>query len=419
MICVPISAKSNKEALEQIKKAEEFADIIELRLDIILEPDLASLIAACNKKVIVTVRKKSEGGQSDISDAERIKLLQKAIELKVDYIDVELDNSSEFDDLCINAKEKGIKVIRSFHNFEKTDEKEVMEKCKLMIEKDADVVKIATKANSINDNLIIFDMIKKVKDQGKEVIGICMGEYGEISRIIGKKFGNLLTFAKLEEGTADGQINVEVMRNIFHYDKISVKTKIYGLVGKPVSKSKGYIIHNTSFVKLGIDAVYVNFLVDDMPEFISGFNQIFDGLSVTMPFKEEVIPCLDEIDEITENIGAVNTVVKLDGKLKGYNTDYLGALKAIEERISIDGKNVLMIGAGGVSKAISFGLKGKGAKVTITDIDVVKAKELAENAGLKQIDVNDVEGIDADILVNATPVGMHPNVDRLPVKKIY
>ena len=139
------------------------------------------------------------------------------------------------------------------------------------------------------------------------------------------------------------------------------------------------------------------------------------GVSVTIPFKEEIIPLIDELDPQAAEIGAVNTVVNRDGRLTGYNTDWLGAVAALTAKISLKGRHVLILGAGGASRAIAYGVFHEGGKVTLTDIDAARAAGPGPGVGAEAIPPEALERCPATVLVNATPVGMTPDVDGIPI----
>ena len=206
--------------------------------------------------------------------------------------------------------------------------------------------------------------------------------------------------------------------------EIKGSTNIVGLIGHPVEHSFSPLMHNAAFEKLDMDYAYVAFDVNqnNLENAIKGAEALnIKGFNVTIPHKIDVMKYLDEIDEVAQLIGAVNTI---DFKnLKGYNTDGIGAVRAIEEVASIKNKNVLIAGAGGASRAISFYIAKYGASnLEILNRNVEKAQKLANdviNSGL--IDnvgfdsINNMDLSDVDILINTTPVGMHPNVDDVPI----
>ena len=207
---------------------------------------------------------------------------------------------------------------------------------------------------------------------------------------------------------------------------IKGSTNIVGLIGHPVEHSFSPPMHNAAFEKLGMDYAYVAFDVEpqNLKSAIDGAKSLgIMGLNVTIPHKIEVMQYLDEIDEVAGLIGAVNTIDFKD--MKGYNTDGIGAVRAIEEVTSIKDKNVVIAGAGGASRAISFYIAKYGAsRLTILNRNVEKAQKLARdvsNSGLiDDVEADSISEIaslldDADILINTTPVGMHPNVNDEPI----
>ncbi len=209
---------------------------------------------------------------------------------------------------------------------------------------------------------------------------------------------------------------------------IKGSTNIVGLIGHPVEHSFSPPMHNAAFEKLGMDYAYVAFDVDpeNLGEAIKGAQALnIKGFNVTIPHKIEVIQYLDELDEVAELIGAVNTI---DFKnLKGYNTDGIGAVRAIEEVTSIKNKNVIVAGAGGASRAISFYLAKFGASsISILNRKVDKAQNLASDvlasdliANVESDSISQIDNYlnDADILVDTTPLGMDPHINDEPIAK--
>ncbi len=209
---------------------------------------------------------------------------------------------------------------------------------------------------------------------------------------------------------------------------IKGSTNIVGLIGHPVEHSFSPPMHNAAFDELGMDYAYVAFDVnpDDLSSAIEGAKSLnIKGFNVTIPHKIEVMQYLDELDEVAELIGAVNTI---DFKnLKGYNTDGIGAVRAIEEVTSIRDKDIIVAGAGGASRAISFYLAKFGASsITILNRNVDKAQNLADDVLASDL-IGDVESNsiseinkylpDADILVDTTPLGMDPHINDEPIAK--
>jgi len=214
-------------------------------------------------------------------------------------------------------------------------------------------------------------------------------------------------------------------------EAISGKTRVCGLIGDPVEHSMSPAMHNAAFRATGLAYFYTAFRVkaEELGKAIEAMRASnIRGLNVTIPHKVAVIPFLDELDDLAERIGAVNTIVNDDGILKGYNTDATGFLRALLERgIEMEGKNVLILGAGGASRAISFTLAEGGAHLVILNrqLELDWAEELAGR--ISQIFTRDIKALElnrenlakalrkADILVNATSVGMSPSTDQTPV----
>lgn len=196
--------------------------------------------------------------------------------------------------------------------------------------------------------------------------------------------------------------------------KISGKTRVMGLFGYPVEHSLSPAMHNAAFEHLGLDCCYVTFLVrpellNDAVKAIKALN--LAGVNITVPHKENVIPMLDVVDKEASFIGAVNTIVNSDSKLIGYNTDGRGFIQSLsEEDISIEGKNILIVGAGGASRAISYYLSEKASKLLIYDVDSNKVQRLIHDLrkirnNVHHVDkINNLNGI--DIIINATPLGL-------------
>jgi shikimate dehydrogenase len=197
---------------------------------------------------------------------------------------------------------------------------------------------------------------------------------------------------------------------------IDGQTKIFGILGRPVAHSLSPVIHNAAFRHLGLNAVYVAFPVTDLRKAVAGLRGLgIGGVSVTIPFKREIIPCLDELDPQAATIGAVNTVINRDGRLTGYNTDWVGAVTALTTKTSLKGRHVLILGAGGASRAIAHGIIQAGGRVSLTDIDANRAATLVRDLGAQAIPPEALDRCPATILVNATPVGMTPDVVGIPI----
>jgi shikimate dehydrogenase len=197
---------------------------------------------------------------------------------------------------------------------------------------------------------------------------------------------------------------------------INGKTVLYGILGNPVTHSLSPAMHNAALTASDIDAVYLPFPAPDIAAAVTGIRGLgIQGLSVTIPHKETVMALLDSIDPVAKKIGAVNTVINTNGILTGLNTDWLGATRALEEEIDLDGAKAVILGAGGSARAIGFGLLERGAGFVLCSRTESRGRALADELGCPWISLADSEQLSGDILINATSVGMVPDVEKSPL----
>jgi len=205
--------------------------------------------------------------------------------------------------------------------------------------------------------------------------------------------------------------------------KITAKTKICMVIGDPIEHSLSPQIHNAGYEALTIDDqfVYVASRVDvkDIQNFVKGIRAMnIRGVSCTMPHKKAVMEYLDEVEDIAKKIGAVNTIVNENGKLIGYNTDWLGVLIPLEGITKLENKTVALIGAGGAARAVAYAVTCRGAKLTIYNRTFEKAKELAKEFGGVAYPIDEIENVNhTDIIINTTSVGLHDSNETILPKK--
>jgi shikimate dehydrogenase len=193
-------------------------------------------------------------------------------------------------------------------------------------------------------------------------------------------------------------------------------THLFGVFGNPVAHSLSPVMHNQAFAATGYKGVYLPFQVARIEPAVMAVRTLgMRGVSVTLPHKVAVMECLDRLDPLAEKIGAVNTIVNAGGVLTGYNTDCFGAVGALAQQTDISAKHVAIVGAGGAARAIGWGVVDAGAKVTVVNRSVEKGAQLAGELGADFVPLTRIETVGADILVNATPVGMHPHTREMPV----
>ena len=207
-------------------------------------------------------------------------------------------------------------------------------------------------------------------------------------------------------------------RGVHREGKLSVppNAKIFGLLGNPVKQSLSPLMHDAALNKMKIAAKYLPFCIQDIGSAVRGMKGIgISGVSVTVPFKVAVMEHLDEADDDARKIGAVNTIVNDNGRLKGFNTDWIGLVQSIREVTDIKGKVFAILGAGGTARAALFGVEREGGIPVIVNRNVARGENLAKEWGCSFYPLSELGRVRADCLINTTPVGMIPNIDESPV----
>ena len=418
MICVSIGRGRHKMMIAEHRHlAEQGVRLVELRLDYIRRAvNLKRLLGDRPCSVIGTCRREMDGGLWQGTEKERLVLLRSAIADGVDYVDLEEDIADQI------PRYGPTKRIISYHNFRETPD-DLEEIHQRMSQMDADIVKVASMAHSPRDNLRILNLMK---NSSKPTIAIGMGEIGMPTRILAGKYNAPFAYATFhhERQMAPGQLSYKEMVEIYRFNKINTETEVFGVIADPVGQSMGPLIHNAAFEQLNMNRVYVPIRVprEDLESFLIDCPQMgIRGLSVTIPHKEEVLKSLAQVDGAALGVGAVNTVVFENDKTVGYNTDFHAAMDSLEEaaggdskRNPLEGKKALILGAGGVAKAIAFGLKRRKVEVTITSRTSFRSEALASQMKCSAIDWENRYEFVPDLLINGTPVGMHPKVDETP-----
>ncbi|WP_153556483.1 shikimate dehydrogenase [Roseimaritima sediminicola] len=419
MICVSIGRTRHTQTIAEHKHlAEQGIQLVELRLDYIGRAvDLGRLLKDRPCPVVATARRREDGGRWSRSEEERQMLLRSAIAAGVEYVDIEADVAADI------PRYGNTKRIISFHDFEQTPDN-LEELHAAMAAEDADIVKIATMANSFEDNLRMFDLMQKAS---VPTIGLCMGEIGMVSRILACRMGAPFSYATFssDRTLAPGQLNWRQMKELYRSDQLTPQTELYGVVADPVAHSHSPLIHNKAFVAENRDCCYLPLRVpaEELEAFVNAAPALgISGVSVTIPHKERALDLCNQAESAATGIGAINTMIFDDDTRLGYNTDYRAAMDCISAVIPLGDDadkpykdlDVLVLGAGGVSRAIAWGLKNRGARVTIASRTQARSEALAKELGLKSVAWEERHAQPAKLLVNGTPVGMHPNVDDSP-----
>lgn len=409
-VCLTLTAPTLEEDLALARKYGAFADLVELRADRLANPDPAGLAAFPEKAglpAILTVRRVRDGGAFDGPDAARLPLF--AALPGFAYVDFE----SDFSDAALEAlaRKSGTRVIRSLHDFSGLDAATAAAIDGLCRAGD-EIPKYAFKANALRDLVAFHGIAAQLPP--RDCIFCAMGPAGAATRILPRAFGSFLTFASPPEALATmggiGHIDVVTLNRIHHVRETGPATSLRGVTGWPLAVTASPEIHRRFCDRDGVDSVMVPLPTEDVREAVALCEELgFDGLAVTVPHKQALLPLLDEISPEASGIGAANTVVWRAGRRFGFNTDiggFTNAISAFAGRRDFSAMKVAMIGSGGAARAVAYALGKLGATGTVFARNAAKAQEVAALAGF---DVRPLEAMAGakglDLIVQCTSVG--------------
>lgn len=476
LVCVPITVLEIDNALADANQAKLLgADIVELRIDSYFPGsegdsedqlrlnELKRLIAECPLPVILTCRSASEGGDYDGDEADRVSLLEKLC-INTDrppaYLDFELAcyqksaNIRQKINLCVDhpkqQRDVRTRLILSMHDFDSRPKDLMRRLADAWAEPAASVVKFAFRARSIRDNLEIFEILR---DAPKPTIGLGMGEFGLMSRVLAPKFGGFLTFASLrdEAATAPGQPTIADLLGMYRFRSIGKATKLYGVIGWPVAHSMSPLIHNAGFEAVGHDGVYLPMPVPDNDEAFKATMDLavddeelrFSGASITLPHKQRcsewridenrTAPTKKSVDYATITSGGTRGPEKALNTIKisreaGYvsclyftNTDEIAIsqlLRTGPKAESPPSMRICIVGTGGVAHAAIRVTQWWGnslviasrtrstAEKLVREMPSRDAQNLQSRFSTEAISTDDIANVIADVYINCTPVGM-------------
>ena len=412
------------------------ADLVELRVDLICDARaVAELLAAHpDQPFIVTLRRAAEGGAWTGDEAQRLALLRH-LRPRRGYVDVELaawDPWRQGAPADEPAPSTTRDCIVSHHDCARAPA-DLDGLFAALHATGATAVKAAFTPRDATDALRILAALR-TSARERPTIALGMGAAGLATRVLARKFGALLTFATLSPraASAPGQPTIAELRSLYRWEAITPATAVYGVVGWPVAHSRSPHVHNAAFEAGGNDAVYLPLPVapsqadfDAFADYVAG-NAWLDvhGLSVTRPHKEHALRWLlargHDVSGAAQRSGSVNTLTRRPAGWRGDDTDVAGALAALLTdadlaRRGLGNVRVAVLGAGGAARAVAAALIGAGARVTIFNRDAARAAALAARLGCAAAPWGARAGCDAEILVNGTPVGMHPRTDATPI----
>ena len=413
-VCVAITGATPDEMLERATAALRETSFLEFRLDYLHDPlkGLERLKTFLGKNsaatVIATCRREQFGGKFKGSVEAELKVLLLAAGSGFQIVDLEIESAELLPVKEVHKlRESAAALLISHHNFSSTGDLDSVYRRIQAFE--PALIKIVPTAKTLADNLTLIRFLERVADRS-DVVGISMGDVGMISRVLGLRAGSLFTFASAIAGeeTGPGQIDARTLLDTYRVEQVDAATKVYGVAGNPIRSSLSPLMMNTAFRREAMNAVYLALQASKLSDLLKLMREIpLQGLSVTMPLKQEILPELAKTDPLSAKIGACNTVLRApDGNLYGFNTDVAGIVGPLGRRMQLRGAKALVLGAGGAARAAVFGLRDKGADVLILNRTPETAQKLAKASGSKIIKQEAVRKSEFDVIVNATPIGM-------------
>jgi 3-dehydroquinate dehydratase/shikimate dehydrogenase len=418
-ICAVVAAEDARSMWRQLLRALQESRTIELRLDWLPgDREIGEFLRRLRRKrfratLIATLRRGAAGGRYRGTTAQQLIHLSEAVRAGCGWYDLEIESVSKCPEELLEVLLGEGRQITSAHFF-RSFPHDAGRVVRQLLRCRTDAIKIAAQCDSLADSVRLLRLARGQRN----AIVVPMGDVALPARVLALREGAALAYAPVETSTAPGQIALREMKHLYRADRITRRTRVYGVIGDPISHSLSPQMQNGAFQSRRTDAVYLPFLVRDLKDFLGAIRPLgISGFSVTLPHKEKILRYVDDCDPLAARIGAVNTVVvRGGGKLYGYNTDYVGVLRALERKIPLRGSRVLIFGAGGVARAVAFALAQAGASVCICARRLERAKSLARAVGGQAIPRASLRHEFFDAIINATPVGMHPAAERSPLE---
>jgi 3-dehydroquinate dehydratase / shikimate dehydrogenase len=417
-LCAVVAAPDARSMRRQLARALQETRTVELRLDWLSDDgEIADFLGQLAKRppketLIATCRRREAGGRYRGTIAKQLILLADALRAGCAWYDLEIETVRQCPVELLDVLLGEGKHLASAHFFGGMP-KSLPRVAAELTRYRPDAIKIAARCDSLADSRKLLEFGRKRRN----VVAVPMGDVSLPARFLALRGKSAFAYAPVENATAPGQISLDEMKHVYRADRLDERTRIYGVIGNPVGHSLSPAMQNAGLAAHRMNAVYLPFLVRDLKDFLSSVEPFgIRGFSVTLPHKERIIRYLDGCDPLAARIGAVNTVVaRGGGKLYGYNTDYVGVLRSLERRMPLRGSRILIVGAGGAARAVAFALAQAGAAVCVCARREARAKSLARAVDGEAIPRARVRREFFDAIVNATPVGMYPQVGRSPL----
>ena len=433
-ICLCLTGKTLARDMEIIEKYRKYVDLVELRVDF-LDPDERFLIRRfpemAGLPVILTIRRGMEGGRFIGGEGSRIALLAKGLAYAVadkrrNFAYVDLEEDLDVPSLEEAARAFGTRIIRSWHNMEGVDE-DLPGKLRKLRRVGDELAKIAVMPRSLDDVTRVYRAAKETSEVDK--ILVCMGEYSANTRILAELMGSRISYAspgteKDLEHAAPGQLDPRDMIELYRFREITADTTIFGVSGYPLKVTESPRIFNPAFTLEKLNAVYVPFPADSIHSLMRLAEEIgISGMSITVPYKEDILQYLGDKSSEVISIGACNTIMPGLNGWVGYNTDAAGFSDSLLTFMGIKDfrrRKITIVGAGGSAKAVASEVHRLKGKALILNRTTARARNLAEPYRFKWagLDGRGAELIEkySDIIIQTTSMGMEPKSDEDPLE---
>ena len=417
-ICGVVAASTAAEMSAAIRTGLRETPTIELRLDWLSSDNERSKLLSwlkshrpANATFLATCRRKGAGGKFPGDIQGQLYWLIQAREAGCQWCDIEIETLRELPNKSARGYAIPRRIMLSIHDFERTPD--IGRSFRMPPRGEVDTIKIAALSRNIADSVRLLKWVENSKD----CIAVPMGEVGLPARILALKHGSTLEYAPVGAATAPGQVSLHDLKHLYRAHRLNRSTRVFGVIGNPISHSLSPLLHNSAFAAKKINAVYLPFLVHSLSDFLKAIPDLgIRGFSVTIPHKQKILKHLKYCDDLAADIGAVNTVVvRSDGSLAGSNTDYVGLLRSLEKKLHLAKSRVLIFGAGGSARAAAVALAQHGAQIAICARREQQARELSRAVGGEAVPRFALKSETFDAILNTTPVGMHPHSEISPL----
>lgn len=414
-VCASVQAATADELLAHAERAAREVNLLELRLDSIKQlkafpPQLREFLRSSPQTlVIATCRKQAYGGDFKGSAEAQLSVLKSAADAGCAAVDLELQSAERLAAGALQSLRQHTNLIISYHDFSTTP---ALGPIWSRLQKiPADIYKLVTTARTWRHNMDLLQFVERHSGE-HPLVGFCMGEMGLVSRVLSLRAGAIFTFGVLDadRATAPGQPTLRELQSRYRVEEINRATAIFGILGYPLDHSLSPRMHTAAYRRLGMRAIYLPLLSHKPVEVLEAASEVpLQGISVTHPYKTTILDLLERVDPLGAAVGAVNTIVRSQGKFYGYNTDVAGIVEPLGQALSLRGARILVLGAGGAARAAVFGLRNQGAQVSIFNRTRSHAEVLAKAAKAKVVSRADLKKLAWQAIIHATPVGQYPN----------